>query len=130
MFARRDKKNGDDTAHQAAPENESGAAEKGGHISHQNCVVDLAAEQPANNGCEDQIRDRRRIVTSAPEFVLCDDLRDDESGEYRDAKAGKLESADVICKRVLRNRGVDVDHAWPGRGAAACAACSSDARSP
>src|SRR5665213_1804980 len=42
MFAPRHKKNGSDTAHQPAPENEPGATEEGAPISHQDCVVDLA----------------------------------------------------------------------------------------
>ena len=95
---------GEDSADQSAPEDEAGSAEDRAGIVHQDSVVDLAAEQSADDRGEDDIADGLRIVTAARELALGDDLRDDERHEHGEAETGELERPDVVGRRVVDDR--------------------------
>src|SRR5450432_3047670 len=66
----------DDPADQAAPEHEAAAAPERGDVLHENDVIDFRAEQPADDGGEDEIPDRLGVITAALQLALRDHLRD------------------------------------------------------
>jgi hypothetical protein len=92
---------GEDSANQSAPEHESGPAEYRARITHQDCVVKLAAKESANDCGEDDITHWLGIVPATGELPLRNDLADYERHEDGETKACELERADVVRERLV-----------------------------
>ena len=65
-----DEEHRDDSADQAAPEHEAAAAPERRDVVRENHVVDLRAEQSADDRGEDEITDRLGVVPAARELAL------------------------------------------------------------
>src|SRR5205085_6197286 len=102
---------GEDAADQSSPKHEPRSAQQGTSVAHQDSVVDLAAKQPADDRGEDEIANRFRIVATAGELALGDDLRHDEREEYGESKACELERTHLVRERLVDHRGEDLVHA-------------------
>src|SRR6185437_10528099 len=113
-------------ADQSAPEHEAGAAPQHRDVLHQDHVVDLRAQQAANDGGEDQITNRFGVMAAARQLALADHLRDGERQQHRDAESGEGKATEVDDEGVMNDHAVTS----PGNGAAAYALRSSGASSP
>ncbi len=127
-----DRDHGQRAADEPAPVHEAAAVEDRVPVAEHHDIVQLRAEQSADECGEDHVGDRLRIVTPPHQLALRHHLRDDEAHQDRDSEAGELQRAEGVRERVVNDRMRQQCHAVtrPGRGREAKALRSSGARSP
>ena len=110
MLAMDDHIAGEDSADQSAPEHEPCSAEYRARVAHQHCVVELAAEESADDRREHDVAHGFRVVPASGELPLRGDLADDERHEDGETKAGELERADIVRERLVNYGSEDWMH--------------------
>src|SRR5438105_2946411 len=73
---------GENSTDQPTPEDKARPAKQRTHVVHQNRIIDLSAEQAADDRSEDEISERLRVVPTASKLALRDDLGDDKRQEH------------------------------------------------
>ena len=116
LFPLDDSDHPDDSANESSPEHETSAAPERAHVVGQDRVVDLGAEETANNRAEDHVAGGGWVFTPVLQLPLKDDLPYHEAEKHREAKAGELQRPKLVRNRMMNYLRENMRHSKDQKG--------------